>query len=196
MIKTYLLKNPENITPQQLEQELLPALPLWRREQALKFRFHLGRVLCAQSFLLLKVGLERDFNISDSVTFNYLEHGKPVLREYPNIHFNLSHCNKGIICVISNEGPVGCDIEVIEREISDALLEKCCCREEIKEIKNALAPGCEFIKLWTKKEAVLKYTGEGINDQLPELLLQDRFSGLDMETVVCEEEGFIYTICR
>lgn len=196
MIKTYLLKNPENITPQQLEQELLPALPLWRREQALKFKFHLGRVLCAKSFLLLKEGLERDFHITGPITFDYQEHGKPVIREHPEIFFNISHCNKGILCVIDDERPVGCDIEVIEREISDALLKRCCCQEEIKDIENALAPGCEFIKLWTKKEAVLKYTGEGINDQLPELLLQDRFSGLDMETVVCEEEGFIYTICR
>lgn len=195
MIKTYLYKNPEDITAQQLEREMLPVLPAWRREQTLKFRFHLGRVLCAQSYLLLQKGLEQDFNISASVTFDYLGHGKPIIREYPDVHFNISHCKNGILCVISDEGPVGCDIEMVEHKISDALLERCCCSKEIEAVKNAHNPECEFVKLWTKKEAVVKFTGEGLNDQLPELLLQDWVKKLNLQTAVCEADGFVYTVC-
>ena len=195
MQKIYLFKNPQNITREQLNQDLLPALPAWRREQAFKFKFLLGQVLCAKAFLMLKEGLEQDFNIKESVTFDYLEYGKPILKEHPNIHFNLSHCNKGILCVIDDEGPVGCDIEIIERDISEALLKRCCCSREIDFIRSAHDSGAEFIRLWTKKESVLKFTGEGIHDQLPELLLQERIAEMKLKTVVCEREGFAYTVC-
>lgn len=194
-MKTYLFTHPEKITQQQLEQELLPQLPEWRREQVLKFKFLLGQVLCAKAFLLLKDGLEKDFGISGPITFQYLEHSKPVLKEYPHIHFNLSHCKKGVLCVIDDKNEVGCDIEIIDRNISDALLSRCCNEAELSKIKGAADPSIEFIKLWTMKEAVLKAVGIGLVDDLPNVLTAELLSTMEVCTTVYDELGFVCSTC-
>ncbi len=196
MQKTYLFKNPKQITERQFEEELLPLLPEWRKQRSLEFKFTLGRILCAKAFLLLKEGLEKDFGITGNLTFDYIAHDKPILREHPDIHFNLSHCNKGILCVIDNENAVGCDIEVIDRRISGGLLKLCCNQQEIDHIQNAADPGMEFIRLWTIKESVLKFTGEGIHDNLPDLLSPTLMQSIELRTTICAEDGFIYTICQ
>lgn len=193
-MKTYLFKYPETITKQQLEEELLPLLPVWRREQALRFKFLLGQVLCTKAFLLLQDGLRNDFGISGELTFDYLEHQKPVLRECPNIHFNLSHCKNGVLCVIDDKNPVGCDIEVVDRKVGEALMLRCCSEAELQQIKRATDPVAEFIKLWTIKEAVLKFTGRGLVDDLQGLLTPELLSTVMLNTVV--EKDFIYTTCQ
>lgn len=193
-MKTYLYKHPETITKQQLEEEMLPLLPSWRREQATQHKFLLGQVLCAKSFLMLQDGLKNDFGISGELTFDYLEHKKPVLREYPNIHFNLSHCKKGILCVIDDKNPVGCDIEIIDRKVGEALVLRCCSESELQQIRQSANPGAEFIKLWTVKEAVLKYTGRGLVDDLPGVLTDKLLSTIMLETKM--EDGFVYTTCQ
>lgn len=191
---TYLFPNPESISQQYLQTQLLPALPEWRRQQTLRYKFVLGQVLSAKAFLLLKDGLEHDYGVTSDFHFDYLEHNKPVLREYPNIHFNLSHCKKGVLCVISNQGPVGCDIEAFHRNVSDALVRKTCNPVEIAQLNSALNPSAEFIKLWTVKEAVLKLTGRGVIDDLPSLLSPELVSTLDINT--SETADFAYTTCR
>lgn len=193
-MKTYLFLHPEQVTQQQLEQEILPQLPAWRRELAQKFRHLIGQVLCAEAYLLLKEGLRTDFGITDEVSFDYLEHGKPVLKEYPNIHFNLSHCLKGVLCVIDDQGPVGCDVEAIDRTINESLLQHCCNEEEICRIRTAPNPDAEFMKLWTIKEAVLKYTGQGLVQDLPSLLSPEMLATIQLCT--CEKDGVVFTTCR
>lgn len=195
-MKTYLFTHPEKITQQQLEQELLPQLPEWRREQALKFKFLSGQVLCAKAFLLLKEGLEKDFGISGPITFQYLEHEKPVLKEHPNVHFNFSHCKNGVFCVIDDKNEVGCDIEIVDRGISDALLRRCCNDVELSKIKNAVDSNIEFIKLWTVKEAVLKCIGVGLVDDLPDLLTSELLGSVEVCTRVYEDLGFVCSTCK
>ena len=94
-MKTYLFHNPESVTQEQFEQEMLPLLPQWRKEQALRYKFLMGRVQCAAAFILLKNGLKNDFGIDEEIEFDYIANEKPILRKHPDIHFNLSHCKKG-----------------------------------------------------------------------------------------------------
>ena len=173
---------------------MLPQLPAWRRAQVLKFRHLMGQVLCAEAYLLLKEGLREDFGITDEVSFDYLEHGKPVLKEYPDIHFNLSHCLKGVLCVIDGNGPVGCDIEPVDRKLKEPLLQRCCSEEEIRQIRTASNPDAEFMKLWTIKEAVLKYTGQGLTQDLPSLLSPKMMATIQLCT--CAKDGVVFTTCQ
>ncbi len=195
-MKTYLFHNPESVTQEQFEKEMLPLLPQWRKEQALRYKFLMGRVQCAAAFVLLKNGLKNDFGIDEEIEFDYIANEKPVLRHYPDIHFNLSHCKKGILCVIDNTTEVGCDIEAVERGISDSLLHYCCNAQEIASIEGSANSNAEFIRLWTIKEAVLKCSGKGITNNLRDLLTPQLLSNLEIETHPCLEEGFIYTTCR
>ena len=67
-MKTYLFHNPENVTQEQFEQEMLPLLPQWRKEQALRYKFLMGRVQCAAAFILLKKGLKNAISPSTSLS--------------------------------------------------------------------------------------------------------------------------------
>lgn len=82
---------------------------------------------------LLRYGLKEQFSLD--VTREWLEAHmavgkgkKPFIREYPRLHFNISHCEGMAACAFSGQ-PVGVDIEHI-RPVSDALVCKALTREE------------------------------------------------------------------
>lgn len=108
--------HPQDVTQEELQQDLL-LLPEWRRQNASSYRFLIDQVLCAKAYLLLKNGLKEVYDITGNPVFEYVKHEKPVLRDYPDIHFNLSHCRRGIMCVI-DDMPIGCDIEEIESTLT------------------------------------------------------------------------------
>ncbi len=192
-MKVLLFQNPQTVDEEQLKRDL-SLLPAWRRERALEYRFPIDRVLCAKAYLLLKEGLRQAYGVREDPVFVCRENGKPYLRDHPDIYFNLSHCRKGVLCAI-DEAEVGCDIEEIPAAVDEALCGICFQAEERRRIMNAADPAAEFTRLWTMKEAYLKYTGEGITDDLPDI-----FSHRDIRKVrfqVHEEaDGVIYTLCR
>ena len=189
-----IFNHPEKVSEWELEQDLAE-LPLWRRKKAMSFHFLIDRVLCAKAFLLLKRGVAKEYVITEQLNFDYINNGKPVLRNNPAINFNLSHCHRGVICAISSK-PVGCDIEEIETSLDLDLAHHCFNEQECRIITESEKPCVEFTKLWTVKEAVLKLTGDGINDDLPSLLTADLLDKLDIKTVVCENYGYVYSVCR
>lgn len=186
--------HPQEVTQEQLDHDLL-LLPQWRREKALAYHFLIDQVLCAKAYLLLKQGLKTRYGIEDNPRFGYVMHEKPVLTDYPHIHFNLSHCRQGVMCVI-DDSPIGCDIEEIVTKLDIDLCHFCFNDNEVNTILSAADPCVEFTKLWTKKEAALKLTGEGINDDLPSLFTQDTLHRLIFDTTVRKDKRFIYTVCR
>ena len=104
--------HPQTVTQEELQRDLL-LLPEWRQQKVLSFRFLIDRVLSAKAYLLLCQGLRQKYGITEMPSFDYVGHEKPILHGFPDIHFNLSHCRRGVLCVIDDE-PVGCDIEEIE----------------------------------------------------------------------------------
>ncbi len=187
--------SPQLVTPAELQQDLL-LLPDWRRAKAMRFRNHIDQVLCSKAYLLLCQGLRQDWGIDCSkLSFLYLPRQKPLLAEFPQVHFNLSHCKRGVLCVINNS-MVGCDIEEIPAELDIELCRYCFNSDEITQIMDSDNPCVAFARLWTMKEAVLKLSGEGINDHLPELLTHDLLSQVSFQSVVRQDSGFVYTICQ
>ncbi len=169
----------------------LPLLSEQRREQALKFKYALGRQTCAAVYLLLREGLQKEYGITEPPVFEYAEHGKPSIVGHPEIHFNMSHCRVGALCVLSDR-PVGVDIESI-REYKDSLVRYTMNDAEVRQIEQAEQPALEFIKLWTRKEAVLKLAGTGIIDDMKHVLEK---TTSELTTVVGPEARYVYSICR
>ncbi len=166
----------------------LPLLSEQRREQALKFRYELGRKTCAAAYLLLCDALQQEYGISERPVFGYGEHGKPFVIGHPDIHFNISHCREAVVCVVS-DCPVGADVEEIQR-YKDSLARYTMNDEELAVINASSRPDVEFIRLWTMKEAKLKLSGSGIIDDMKHVL-----DGTEhFLTVINEEKGYIYSV--
>lgn len=184
--------DPETVTPAQLEHRLA-LLPEWRRVEALRYKYHLGRVLCTEAYLLMCKGLREYFGIDAQPTFLRGEGGKPTLQEYPQIHFNLSHCKRGILCAMS-DAPVGCDIECIQANLKPDLVRYCCNEEEAASVFAAANPALRFTELWTRKEALVKLTGEGLTDDIRAILTSPRADGATLHTYFPADSGVVYTI--
>ena len=89
------------------------------------------------------------------------EKGAPYLPEHPELSVSISHCRKAVAVVVSSEGRVGIDVEC-RRKIGDGLLERVCTPQEQAAVCAAEDSTMAFLQLWTRKEAVLKMRGTGI----------------------------------
>lgn len=172
--------------------EMISSFPEQRKEQALKFKFAAGRKECAVAYDLLCKGLREEYGIDEMPIFEYGEHGKPSIIGHENIHFNMSHCKKAVMCFVSDQA-VGVDVEMIGRG-NESLIDYTMNDEEKAQINSSPAPNTEFIRLWTQKEAVLKLQGTGITDDLKMVLKSENMQGIKVETIVCEEKGYVYSI--
>lgn len=160
-----------------------------RREQALRFKHEFGRRTCAAAYLLLCKGLREIYGIIEKPIFEFGVHGKPFIVGHPDIHFNISHCKEAVVCVISNR-PIGVDVESI-REYKDSLIQYTMNDEEIQQIKQAEHPDIAFTRLWTMKEARLKLTGEGINNNMKNVLDES----FNITTIVSPDMRYVYSVC-
>ncbi len=169
-------------------QRLLPLVSDERREEALRYKHLFGQFACLKSYVMLRELLEQQ-GLTHPFHFGYNKHGKPFLKDHPDLHFNLSHCKNGIAVAISDQ-PIGIDIECY-REVSDSLVRYTMNEEEQRIIAESDDQVRTFTEYWTKKEAVFKLRGTGITREgLHNLLCGDEV----VETHVNEERRYAYSI--
>lgn len=172
-------------------QEALDEISASRREKALKFKHEQGQRECVLAYLLLKRALKEVYGIDENPELIEQEGGKPMLKDHPEIHFNLSHCKSAVACVIGDE-PVGVDVESV-RTYNESLACHVLNAEEMEEVERSADKSRAFIRLWTKKEALLKLTGEGIRSDLKTVLNREnvRFDVTEGDDYVCTVGKFI-----
>ena len=139
----------------------LARVSVQRREQALRFRHEGGRRLCLAAYLLLMDGLREEYGLTEPPVFDYSSEGKPFIAARPDIHFSLSHSGNVALCVLADQ-PVGADVEV-PRKITSSLIAYTMNADEQAKINASQNPEMQFLHFWTRKEALLKLTGEGPN---------------------------------
>ena len=171
-------------------QAALGQLSVQRREQALRFRHELGQRTCVTAYLLLREGLKKEYGLDEPPLFDYGPHGKPVIAGHPEIHFNLSHCREAAICALSDK-PVGIDIETIH-EAKPALVEYTMNDDEQRLIFSSPHPDLAFTRLWTRKEAAVKWSGKGIDNDLKTVLTHLPHP---IETLESQDGRYVYSIC-
>ena len=159
------------------QMELLPA---WRRDQAMRFRHQGGRRQCVMAYVALCQLLREQYGIEDMPDFDYNEHGKPLLRQHPQIHFSLSHCRRAVGCLVA-DAPCGLDLETV-RPLRDSLVRYTMNEAEAEHILSAEEPDVAFLSLWTQKEAVLKLRGTGIRGSMKEVLAPQNLAGIRLRT--------------
>ncbi|MBI5853261.1 MAG: 4'-phosphopantetheinyl transferase superfamily protein [Planctomycetes bacterium] len=96
-------------------------------------------------------------------------HGRPIPRhrdrtapDTPSI--NLSHGGGLVAVVVASDGPVGIDVESVDRELPSRRLDRFLSQEEHAALAGLepLARRERFWRIWTLKEALLKARGTGI----------------------------------
>jgi 4'-phosphopantetheinyl transferase len=128
-----------------------------------RYYFEKDRKYSLFAELILKYALLKEYNLKDkSIKFEYNPYGKPFLKDYPHIHFNLSHSGDWVVCALSKT-EVGIDIEKIDilpMQVAKSILTE---RELDYLSLGAEDPKELFYKYWTLKESYVKAVGEGIH---------------------------------
>lgn len=167
--------NIEGITGERLEA-VIAQLPQWRQEVVRRYKFEGGRRESALAFRLLQRLVGEVFTDVDtnSIEFEIGEHGKPSLRNHPEVCFNISHCSHAVACIVDTV-PVGIDIECRGR-YKHSLAAYCMSEKEMEWITEMgddaanAETDLRFTTLWTQKEALLKLIGTGICDDVKTVL--------------------------
>lgn len=89
------------------------------------------------------------------------ENGKPFFRDYPQIYFNISHCDNAAACIVDS-AVCGIDVEKL-RQPNDRVAERLFSRSQL-EIYHKLDGRDKsgyFTTVWTLMEAYAKADGRG-----------------------------------
>ena len=159
-------------------QRMLPLVSEQRRQQALRYKHTFGQFCCLKSWMMLK-------DLMDEVgEWQYNEHGKPSIE---GKYFNISHCKSGIAVAVDDQ-PIGIDIEAI-RHAEPELIERTMNAQEQQQIRSDR----DFTRLWTRKEAVVKAQGTGIESFEQ---LQKTLEAEDWKLKTFEADKYIYSIAH
>lgn len=115
------------------------------------------------------------------VQYDADRNGKPYFTEMDGAYFSFSHSGKLAVCAVS-DAPVGVDVQAV-RKISEGIAKKYFTARERDRLSRGGAP--EFTRIWTRKEAVSKAVGLGV---------QIGFEGLDVLAAETEYNGQVYSI--
>ncbi len=192
-LKTALCELPECVSEEDYRQ-CAGLLPPWRRREAEKYLLPSDRLQCAKAYLLLCRLIEEYTGKREMPEFGYGEYGKPFIKGQPRLHFNISHCARAVMCVVG-DAPVGCDVEVIPQEADGDVMDLCFSPEERKRTAAAENPAAQFTATWTRKEALLKLRGTGLDGNVRDVLLSPIAEGVSFNTVVRAGRGYVYTTC-
>lgn len=135
------------------------------QERAARFANSLLRERFLKTHIVLRELLSRYLDIpAKDIIYYYGEHGKPLLADYPNIHFNLSHSENLALCAFSVDAPVGVDIQY-HRDVDYQSLAKRFFSIKSYEYFNQAEIAQQkdlFFSYWCAYEALLKSLGIGV----------------------------------
>jgi 4'-phosphopantetheinyl transferase len=148
---------------------LAATLSLSERERAARLRFERDRARFIAGRGLLRTILSRCLELDPAeLEFSYGAYGKPVLAgafAECGLQFNVAHSQDLALFALTCGGPVGVDVERIRplAETGELVVRffstrECAAFKKVAEEQKTAA----FFNLWTRKEAWLKATGEGI----------------------------------
>lgn len=134
------------------------------RQQKIKaLRAASGRLHSLGAWVLLDALLAQFYGLRErEVQIGYGVHGKPYLKEYADIHFNLSHSGAYVLAVLAPV-KVGCDIQQVTDGRRDVQI---AARFFAVEEQAAFADGMPFSRIWARKESWIKCSGEGMAQDL------------------------------
>lgn len=138
-----------------------------RRKQYDAYKFQINKDMCLIAFLLLRLGLLKEYGIKlgEDIEIEYGIYGKPYLKKYKDIFFNLSHRKECVACVISDR-EVGIDVETLLKEEHLKIANDVLNVNEMMEFKKSNNKREVLTRFWTLKECYVKQNGKGLSQEL------------------------------
>lgn len=129
----------------------------------------------------------------EDITFYTGENKKPGIAGNDNLFYNVSHSGDCVLFAVAGS-PVGVDTEAVNKNLDiQDIAASCFSPGE----QHAVTGAVEFYKIWTRKEALLKCTGKGIDDDITDIPALDGrhavnglFTGSDKDIYVDSFEPF------
>ena len=152
------------------------ALLMSRDEHARAARFHFqrdrSRYTVARAMLRVLLGNHLGLPPA-ALALSQAANGKPCLADPPvPVRFNLAHSGDIAIYAICRDGEPGVDVEQLDRTVAyDRLAQKFFSARELAELQRIPVASRKFafLSCWTRKEAVVKATGDGLRTPLCEV---------------------------
>ena len=149
--------------------KLIPDLSADEHKRADRFLVEESRRQFIFSRAVLRQLLGACLNTTPSaLSFCYHPHGKPFVYQ-SGLCFNLSHSGQLLVIALARGCDVGVDVEWLHGRTDWSLLaERIFSSRELRELRALPASKQReaFFNGWTRKEAYLKATGEGLTDDL------------------------------
>ncbi|MBQ8947178.1 MAG: 4'-phosphopantetheinyl transferase superfamily protein [Lachnospiraceae bacterium] len=194
-LKVYIA-SPDSLDDPETFRRVYSEFPDFRKEKTGRYNNTAVRNQSAAAFGLLIHGLKKlGFQMTAPDIWNELgfaigEHDKPYFANRPDICFSLSHTKGCVLCVISGVN-CGCDIERIDRRTGTDELLRIAKRVFTDRERDSVTDAESFYRIWTRREAYVKYTGEGIAGMDPELDIES--GGVCLQTV--SMESHLISVC-
>lgn len=151
------------------ETKLLQYLSSERQQKVMNYVHASDRKLSLYAALTARMGFSQVSGIPVSkLSFSYSTNHKPLLSNNTNYDFSFSHTHNFVLCCISKNGAVGADTEKISAAPFE-VMKQVFHPEEIQFVRSAPDWRLDeyFFKIWTRKEAYMKYLGVGLVCDLP-----------------------------
>lgn len=108
------LQHLDEINAQQQIERLKLFVSSEKRVAADRFRFLIDARRTLLGEVLVRQTIHDMYDLPmDQIVFETEGNGKPVVRQLPSFHFNLSHSGDWVVCAV-DDAPVGIDIEEIK----------------------------------------------------------------------------------
>lgn len=136
--------------------DYLTLLPQERQEKIARYRFEKDKLLSLTAGLLIRRAIG-----GSPIALG--EHGKPYAES--GGFFSVSHSGS-IAAIAVDDIEIGLDIEKLPDESRLKIADRFYHPAEREHVKRSGDPCRAFCEIWTRKEAVIKMTGEGISADL------------------------------
>jgi 4'-phosphopantetheinyl transferase len=161
---------------QELASSTLTVLSDSERSRAKRYHFVKDKnrfIICRTllKFLLAEhIGLE-----VDKVLIDLDSNKKPYLSSHSSVFFNVSHSGDYAVIAIA-KCPVGVDVEYVNKDFDyEEILPTIFNELEMDEIRLNKEKHLTFYKFWTRKEAIVKAIGKGIDNDILNIPVTDGF---------------------
>jgi len=162
-----------------------------RRARLERMRSERDRITSLTAELTVRMVISDTLGLSnDEIFFDYGKHGKPFLRGHSDFHFSFSHAGE-YVAFVGSDTPAGIDTESGKRG-NEKIAKRCFTENEYSAVYER---GTEsFVRIWTCKEAYVKYLGTGLSEGLDTFDVLDGSTGCRFESFDVPG-GYTATVC-